>query len=622
MLALASLVGALFMTAALPPTGSAAPQGPWQLPASDLSVMGQDASSPEVAIAPDGTATAVWNRINGSNGTVRAATRPPGGSFGIPVDLSVAGQDARGPQIAIAPDGTVTVGWRGDSGFDLIAQATTRPPGAPSFGVPVDLSMAGEDATFPVIAVAPDGTATAVWTRRSGSYFTVQAATRPPGGSFGIPVDLSTAGQNATAPKIAIALDGTATAVWAQGSGPHYVIQAATRPPGGSFGTPVDLSMAGQDAYFPEIATAPDGTTTTVWYRSNGSNSTIQSATRPPGGSFFGVPVDLSTPGQDAYFPDIATAPDGTTTTVWYGSNGSNDLIQAATRPSGSSFFGVPQDLSMAGQDSSAPRIAIAPDGTATVVWRRSNGSNNIVQAATRPPSGSFGPPEDLSMAGQDASIPRIAVGPDGTATAVWSRNNGSNLTIQQVSTEQPMITLAVSTSGDGSGKVTSSPAGINCGSDCTEDYLSFTKVTLTATPTSGSSFAGWSGACAGAAGNACEISMLEATEAAAEFIPNCKKATLKLKMVKPNRKNGTAKLTAKVGTAGKLILKGSKNNKQVRRKAGKAGNYRLKVKLKGKAAKKLKKNGSYRLKARVIFKPSNDCSRRNASKKVKLVRK
>ena len=39
---------------------------------------------------------------------------------------------------------------------------------------------------------------------------------------------------------------------------------------------------------------------------------------------------------------------------------------------------------------------------------------------------------------------------------------------------------LTVSTTGTGSGTVTSNPAGINCGSDCSESYASGTVVTLT----------------------------------------------------------------------------------------------------------------------------------------------
>ena len=59
-----------------------------------------------------------------------------------------------------------------------------------------------------------------------------------------------------------------------------------------------------------------------------------------------------------------------------------------------------------------------------------------------------------------------------------------------------PAATFAVtlSRSGTGSGTVTSSPAGINCGTDCSETYPSGSPVTLTPVAANGSVFAGWSG--------------------------------------------------------------------------------------------------------------------------------
>ncbi len=57
-----------------------------------------------------------------------------------------------------------------------------------------------------------------------------------------------------------------------------------------------------------------------------------------------------------------------------------------------------------------------------------------------------------------------------------------------------PSYLLTVSTGGTGSGSVTSSPSGIDCGSDCSETYDEGTVVALSAAAGAGSSFSGWSG--------------------------------------------------------------------------------------------------------------------------------
>ncbi|MGQ3072311.1 MAG: InlB B-repeat-containing protein [Ferrovibrionaceae bacterium] len=62
-------------------------------------------------------------------------------------------------------------------------------------------------------------------------------------------------------------------------------------------------------------------------------------------------------------------------------------------------------------------------------------------------------------------------------------------------------LSLTVVKAGAGSGVVTSSVGGINCGVTCSSSSIgSGTSVTLTATADSGSTFSGWSGACSGAA--------------------------------------------------------------------------------------------------------------------------
>jgi hypothetical protein len=76
--------------------------------------------------------------------------------------------------------------------------------------------------------------------------------------------------------------------------------------------------------------------------------------------------------------------------------------------------------------------------------------------------------------------------------------------------------TLTVSKGGQGSGTVTSSPAGISCGSTCSASFTAGAVVTLTAAPASGSTFTGWSGACTGT--GACAVTMSAAQSVMASF--------------------------------------------------------------------------------------------------------
>jgi hypothetical protein len=79
-----------------------------------------------------------------------------------------------------------------------------------------------------------------------------------------------------------------------------------------------------------------------------------------------------------------------------------------------------------------------------------------------------------------------------------------------------PRHTLTVSKGGTGTGSVSSTPAGITCGEDCTESYEVGTSVALTAAPAAGSLFGNWTGACSGT--GACNVTMNTAVNVGAVF--------------------------------------------------------------------------------------------------------
>ncbi len=141
------ILTALFV-AVVPAVASAAPQGPWQVPATDLSAPAPNMVLPDVKIGPDGSAIAVWWKDDGANNSIQAATRLPGGAFGTAFDLSGPAENAVAPNVAIGSDGMAAVTWLRVDGPNRVVRAVTRTPGG-SFGEPVNLSEAGQDALIP-----------------------------------------------------------------------------------------------------------------------------------------------------------------------------------------------------------------------------------------------------------------------------------------------------------------------------------------------------------------------------------------------------------------------------------------------------------------------------------------
>jgi len=96
-----------------------------------------------------------------------------------------------------------------------------------------------------------------------------------------------------------------------------------------------------------------------------------------------------------------------------------------------------------------------------------------------------------------------IDCGGKGTAVGtsiVLNMGVGEAVTCWFTNTIQPGFTqtLTVAKEGLGAGTVTSIPAGIDCGADCTESYVQYTVVQLTAVADASSVFLGWSGNCSG----------------------------------------------------------------------------------------------------------------------------
>jgi Divergent InlB B-repeat domain len=126
---------------------------------------------------------------------------------------------------------------------------------------------------------------------------------------------------------------------------------------------------------------------------------------------------------------------------------------------------------------------------------------------------------EDSEFHEVAASLAGLVSGTEYCAELVAEDESGANEGGQVLfkttgSPPPPSYGLTVSVEGSGTGTVSGS--GVSCPGSCSGSYLAGSKVTLTATPASGSTFTGWGGACSGT--GACEVTMNAAEHVSAVF--------------------------------------------------------------------------------------------------------
>lgn len=294
---------------------------------------------------------------------------------------------------------------------------------------PTDTSIPGQYVGEPQVVVDPQGNVTVVWPRQAGLITglkdVIQSRSKPAGGSWDENVvDVSDIDKNASEPQIAVDADGNVSAIWRIKDGSNRIIQTKSKPAGGSWdATATNLATSSEGVPSVHIAANDKGDVTAVWSIDNGSEYIIQSKSKPAGGNWDAAAADLSAPGQSAKDPQVAVDSMGNATALWRVDTGTNDFIQAKSKPVGGSWEANATDLTTTSKNSKhPPDLAYNKQGDVTAVWHRFDGSNYIIQAKSKPSGGNWDAiATDLSAPGKDSYTPQVAYDPQSNATVVWS---------------------------------------------------------------------------------------------------------------------------------------------------------------------------------------------------------
>ncbi|HST32137.1 MAG TPA: hypothetical protein VLJ80_01330 [Solirubrobacteraceae bacterium] len=508
-LALTALLALLAIAAA---TAGAAP---WSAP-EEISVPGGGASWSKVGIDVAGNATAVWTRSDGSHLLAQAAERPVGGSWGAPIGLSAPTGDAESVTLAVDPAGDVVVAWKERMAGSEAIEAEYKPAGG-SWEGPAAVEFGSAVVETPAVAIDAAGDAVLIWRQGVGGNHVVFATSKPAGGSWASPLAISSSALNAEAPDVAMSASGTAAAVWQSSSGATSVVESNELPLGGSWTGEEAISAPATVTEPPHVVADPaTGDFTAIWSRS-GTGLVAEVASRPAAGGWQ-APEQISTPGLEAHAPVVAVDSAGDAVAAWYRFDGSVGSVEGAVLAAGGAWAS-PVRISPVGAEAEAPQVAMSPAGAAQVVWSGwvESTHNYALRTTSLRPNGTWQASSQLSLEGEEAYGPHVALDHSGHSVVVWNGEVPLGAEIKSSFREIP-TPLVVTRAGSGSGTVTSMPAGIDCGSTCTAAFQEESTVTLTPEAAAGSSFAGWSGACSGT--GACTVTIGEAqSSVGAEFV-------------------------------------------------------------------------------------------------------
>jgi hypothetical protein len=245
-------------------------EGTWTHPSSptdSLSADGTHAYRPSVAMAPNAHAVITWDQDIGSEHHV-LVSEYRGTSWSLPAPLSVVTTVSHQAAVAMADNGDVIAAWVHSFGPRIGRRIYSD--GAWTDGVSM-VSNPGVDNESPYVAIASGGAA-AVWEQSDGVFTDTFVA------SDNLATRLSPNSSTAAAPRVAVAGNGDAMAVWQQ---PHDAVLRVFRAERrrNAWSSPADtsayMSLADTVATAPDVVANEDGQVVIAWQQSDGTHQRI-----------------------------------------------------------------------------------------------------------------------------------------------------------------------------------------------------------------------------------------------------------------------------------------------------------------------------------------------------------
>lgn len=327
------------------------------------------------------------------------------------------------PDVAMDAKGNAVAIWVFSEGSDSSIKAATRPAGG-NWSDPVTLTQANVQALYGSVAVDKNGNAIAVWSVSNGLAQSIQAAVRPFDGDAWIALVTPAFPSESivTAPKVAFDAKGNALVVWGDDEG-GYAIQAAWLSNKHSWKPVQELPVDTVSSLC--LAVDPAGNAVILWKGcEDGSNPCIKSATLLKDATQWTVQGTLSTADLIAS-PQVVVDENGHAVAAWWENRWDKGTmsIRAMTLSLGSGSW---QETQFPDVTCFYPRLVMDGSGTAHIMWAAYGTDQPYAfqSSLLKPTESIWTPPATILPATSDyMPYYGLTVDQAGNAVAVWGNH-------------------------------------------------------------------------------------------------------------------------------------------------------------------------------------------------------
>jgi hypothetical protein len=233
-------------------------------------------------------------------------------------------------------------------------------------------------------------------------------------------------------PQVAMDGSGNALAVWQQHDGTRFNLWSNRYTAGAGWGVATLIETDNvSDATEPAIAVNASGNGLAVWAQHDGAHRNIV-ANRYTVGTGWGTAVLIETDNAgNANQPQVVMDANGNGLAVWTQDDGTYQTVMANRYTAGSGWGTAATIETGIVGDAFEPRIAMGANGNALAVWVQSDGTRLNVWANRYTVGSGWGTAGLIETDNVgDASSPRIALDANGNGQAVWCQFDGTRFNL------------------------------------------------------------------------------------------------------------------------------------------------------------------------------------------------